>query len=89
VIEYFVDIFIDTHYSFHKMNATNILYSFNFTGGGINSTWAPETATLEQIKTSARRSIGDWADKIDPSTIKPLRTEAEQNAYWESLPLMD
>ena len=64
----------------------NTLYSFQFLPEGFNSVWADST---EQAISEAKRLFPSLASKVDPTSFKSLRTQVEQDAYWDSLPLMD
>lgn len=63
-----------------------ILFSFNFVGGGFNSVTAK---TLDEAKLKATHEFGNNGHVPDTRTFKAHRTKASRDAYWKSLPLMD
>ena len=61
-----------------------ILWGFNFTGGGYNNVMA---RSLDEAICKA--SLQFKGMSIEPGTFKPYRTKAEVLAYEKSLPLWD
>jgi hypothetical protein len=67
-------------------NNDNKLYSFNWIGGGYNSVNAPDLKTA--YKEIERRFSG-CSLKVDKTSIKSHKTQAQKDAYYKSLPYWD
>ena len=62
------------------------LYTFNWNEGGFNSVWAStKKEAIEQIA----KEFGTCNLTPNLNTLQRRATRKSQNAYWDSLPLMD